>query len=415
MAESPRVLFVPVASKLHEPRGLQRSLALYKKSLEDLAAGAASIVTDPSGARALTRDVDAYIVAVLTGGVESTLLEIGMRGIPVALVAHPARNSLAAAVEAASRLRKDSFPARVFLLRDGVREDLIAFARAARAYRMLAGSRVLLIGDPSPWLVYSSTQAKELERVFGLELEKAGVDELLRVASAVPDSVIEELERELESVGATSVESRNLKGSLRLYVALREILERGSCNAATVRCFDLIERGCTLCLATSMLNDRGYAIGCEGDLPALLTMMVLMEVSGMPAFIGNVAWIEGTRLLLAHCTVPTKLVERFTLKTHFESGIGVAVQGFPRKGSRVTVARLDAARRTIRAGVGTVLNNGPIEEDLCRTQFLVELSSRVEIIVSNPAGNHYVLVLGDWLEPLEHFSEMVGFRFEALS
>ena len=54
---------------------------------------------------------------------------------------------------------------------------------------------------------------------------------------------------------------------MRLYRAIKRIVEEEKLSALTLSCFKLIEQtGTTGCLALSLLNDDGIIAGCEGDL-----------------------------------------------------------------------------------------------------------------------------------------------------
>jgi L-fucose isomerase-like protein len=110
----------------------------------------------------------------------------------------------------------------------------------------------------------------------------------------------------------------------------------------TIRCFDLLTAvHNTGCLALARLNSEGLVAGCEGDVPAMLSMMIARSLLGVSGFQANPARIdpESGEMLFAHCTIPFNLVERYEYDTHFESGIGVGIHGeFPE--GPVTVFKL---------------------------------------------------------------------------
>lgn len=94
----------------------------------------------------------------------------------------------------------------------------------------------------------------------------------------------------------------------------------------TIRCFDLVKLlNITGCLSVSMLNDMGIPASCEGDLPSLVMMMISRYLTGQPSFMANPNDFYKNKMILAHCTIPRNLTEKYVLKTHFESGIGVGI------------------------------------------------------------------------------------------
>ncbi len=410
-----RFLLVPVVSKLHDRVAVGEVLLKYHRLLNSVVTDMVGKVDDISKIRELPQDVDAYVVAVLTGGTEHLITELSRRSAPMAIVAHGTLNSLAAAVEAFPLLKREGRPVKLFMLKDNVSKKVEVFLKAALAYRVLKGSKIVLVGEPSPWLVYSSRQLSALRELLGLEFIKLSTDELISKLQEVGDAEVSELSRFFMHAELVGVSEDDLRRALKVYVILKSLLSQHGSKVLTVRCFDLIRAGTTACLALSLLNNEGYVAGCEGDVPALVTMAALNSISGSPAFMGNVSWVDGSRVLIAHCTVPTKLVGRFKLKTHFESGVGVSIEGWPRRGEEVTLARLDALNKVLRAGRAVVINEGPISSYACRTQFLIGFKGSAELIVNEPIGNHYVLTPGNWVKHLKYLAELLKFKFQELA
>ncbi len=424
--------FIPVASPLHDKKAVSTVLREYLRTLDSLikpcgapyAGRLPSVLTDIESVRYAVRDAlscgaHAIIVGVMTGGSEELVLELaGTAGkdFPVALVAHRTMNSLAASVEALSRLRAEGFrAAQLFLLNKGVRGEVDAFLRAARTRRALDGMRLLVIGEPSPWLVHSSVGWEHFAQSLGVEPIKVSLEEVVRRYSSITTREAEKLLKRFEGIEAKGVGDEDLVKSLRMYLALKGLLKEYSAATLTIRCFDLLKYGVTACIALSMLNDEGFIAGCEGDVPATLSMATLSLISGSPSFMGNVAWVDESEntLLIAHCTAPVSLGRKYVLRTHFESGLSVAVEAYPRKGEVVTLARLDGRSLTLRVGTGVVLNDAPVTGNACRTQLLLRLRDAGRLI-REPIGNHYAVVPGDWVRALKFFADFTGFRFDEL-
>ena len=88
--------------------------------------------------------------------------------------------------------------------------------------------------------------------------------------------------------------------------------------------------------------DEGIPAGGEGDLQTIMTMLMAYAVTGKPAFMGNPSFIDRKRneLILAHCSVPTKMVDEFIIRDHFETGRGIGLQGLMHEGDILRIRPL---------------------------------------------------------------------------
>ena len=171
----------------------------------------------------------------------------------------------------------------------------------------------------------------------------------------------------------------------------------------TIRCFDLLTTvHNTGCVALAKLNSEGIVAGCEGDVPAMLTMKIAQALLGVSGFQANPASIntETGEILFAHCTIPFNMVERYEYDTHFESGIGVGIRGYMKEGP-VTLFKVsgDLSRYFVEEGM---LERSQGNPDLCRTQQVIRLSdaSKASYFLTNPIGNHHVILPGHHKEVL---------------
>jgi L-fucose isomerase-like protein len=110
-------------------------------------------------------------------------------------------------------------------------------------------------------------------------------------------------------------------------------------------------------------------------------------------------------LWLAHCTIARRLVSRYSLRSHFESSLGVGIAGDVPSGP-ATVARVGGADlRALFASDGEILGTGDTPAR-CRTQVQVRLAADVRELLTRPLGNHHVLVPGHWAEDLREYHEL---------
>lgn len=351
------------------------------------------------------------IIVVGTGGTEAIILELSQRSSLAPLVYHGRFNSLPATMEALSELRARGTKSRALRYEGGewLRKLAESYSRAVNAWSRLKGARFGIIGGISPWLVFSKTNPELLREKLGAEAVEIGMDELISEFSKIGDDIpLEEIARRASEVRVPGAE---IAKAYKVYLALRSLIERYRLDGLTIKCFDLIkETGTTACLALSLLNTAGFPAACEGDVPLLISMAIGTWSTGKPVFMGNIAEISGSRVILAHCTSP--LVGGYRLLTHFESDMGVGIRVDYPIGEEATLYRLHPSLRAIRIGIGRIAG-GEWRRDMCRTQIHIELRNARKLL-EEPIGNHYALVIGDHVEEIASLSELLGIDVEEI-
>ncbi len=337
--------------------------------------------------------VDLPLIFVPTGGTEGRFLDLYPRlPEPYLLLTSGAHNSLAASLEILSYLRQQGKRAEVL---HGSIEEIAGrirdLDRIFRAKRRLQGMRVGLVGEPSDWLIASFVDPVLARQTLGVEIVPIKMDELMRAIDDQP------LRPETPSgVSFGTFDPRTTAGALRVYGALRQIVAEYDLGALTVRCFDLLDPvQNTGCLGLALLNDQGVIAGCEGDLPALLSMVILNALTDEPVFMANPSRLDLTQnqIVLAHCTCPLSMTEGYSLHSHFESGLGVAIRGQIPTG-RATVFKLSSdCQRHFVSGADLMENLS--EENLCRTQVRLRLDRDLRYFLQDPLGNHHLVSRGD--------------------
>jgi L-fucose isomerase-like protein len=350
---------------------------------------------------------------IVTGGTEHLALSAVERfGMPGFLLAHPERNSLPAALETLSRLRQLGLPGRVFLLNGRGAPDAVLgrLDGHAAVFRQLRGARLGRIGAPSDWLVGSMPTPASVSAVWGPDVVDVPMAEVVEAMAAVEASEAVAMASDViaQATGMVEAVRADVETAATVALALRQVVARHRLDACTVRCFDLvIEHRTTGCLGLSWLLDRGVVAGCEGDVPATLTMMWAQAATGEPAFMANPQDLDvPTRgVWLAHCTVARGLASSYALRSHFESSLGVGIQGCLEPGP-VTVARIGGADlRRVYAEDGQLVANENVAER-CRTQVRVALDGGVERLLEDPPGNHLVLMRGHHAARFREYREL---------
>jgi L-fucose isomerase-like protein len=388
------------ASPLARREAVEASEAWIRREIED----AQGLEAGPgAGEPAMAAGSRVRVAVVLTGGTEAEVLERFGPGIePALLLALPHSNSLPAALEVLARLRQLGRTGRIIVAgRGSWLKELASAVTLVALVAYLRRARLGLLGGPSSWLAASSPDPALVSQAWGPEVHTISLAEVVeRYRSA--DRISGRVGLLLTgAVGVVEPDEATLYGADRLYRILRDIVVTHGLDALAVRCFDLLgDIGNTGCLGLSRLNDEGRVAACEGDLPAALTMMVLGGISGRACLVANPSDLnmEAGTVTFAHCSVPLSLVSSFRLRSHFESGLGVGLEGHFSPGP-VTVARIGGEDlREIAVACGEILpeSEAPFREDLCRTQVTVKLGEEAtRDLIERPLGNHHVLTLGD--------------------
>ncbi|MGQ4891612.1 MAG: hypothetical protein ACP6IP_03885 [Candidatus Njordarchaeia archaeon] len=350
---------------------------------------------------------DLILAVVLTGGTEHLILKLSEANKPVILLTTMFFNSFPAAIEAVSKLKSVGYGVAIFNI-DG-EENIEKFRKFIIALKSIVGKKILMIGDPSPWLVYSTPNIEKLKGKFGITVDKITIEQLIeRYGKLGPaqEVLAEKNARMTEEVGINDFEKVG-----KIHSAIENLLKEKTADAFTIKCFDLLEPlGTTPCLSLSIFNDKGVIAGCEGDVPATVAMLIAKAFSGKPAFMANILKVEEDVITLAHCTIPRKLTESYTLRTHFESGIGIGVEGKIRSGERVTVLRVSPMYDEIRVGEGTILDGDPFSNDLCRTQVKIRLDKEAVNLLKDPMGNHQIIAFGEIKKEIEMLGDLLGIK-----
>ena len=342
------------------------------------------------------------LIFIMTGGTEGIFLnnlEL-FSDKPCYLLASGESNSLAASMEILSYLKNHGYRGEI-LHGDPVyiANRINCIYRTDKTIKKLVGSKVGTIGGSSDWLIDSEPDEEALNKILGIETSHISMDEFV---SEIHKGGYEP-NQWTEKILSFGYDDKEITKSLNVYGAAKRITDRYGLSAVTIRCFDLLTSVKTTgCLALSILNAEGIYGGCEGDMPSLISMMILGEISQKPVFMCNLNRIDtlNNELIFAHCTLPLNMPYEMSLTTHYESGIGVAIAGsIPEED--FTIFKISNDLSDCFAAEGKIIENRR-EPNLCRTQIKVSMSL-YDYFLTNPIANHHVICNGKYKSALEDF------------
>lgn len=345
------------------------------------------------------------VLFFLSGGSERNALNQVIIGNFYLLIGSKHDNAYASATEVKAHL--NGMNIRSLLLDEEESEtgiflkDLIT---VKRALKNLHGKRLGQIGQVSDWLISSTIPGEILEAKLGIKLLVVPWDELAHFSTFNASGAF------LDSfTGSTDFD---LTETAKVSELLSETIQEKKLDAITVECFPLVQNhSVTACLPLARFNNQGIPAGCEGDITAITGMMLSKEVTGITPWIANINKATDEVCMFSHCTISPGLVSDFSVKTHFETGKGTAMEG-NFKGDLITIFRFDNKLEKAFIACANITGR-PKMASACRTQIEVKLSkSEVSLLRNSPLGNHHLIIPGDFRTKLELACLILGIEVQ---
>ncbi len=377
------------------------------------------IVSVPSDFEPLfgsTEDIDSLLVYFLGVTPIETLLR--WEG---PIIAFSGRHTPAMALYAVGeerRQRKDLFVALDY-------HDIKRILRVCEVKKLLSDTRVLLIGSPPSWHLrwYGFPDLEAIRRKTGVQFIPVELRELIEVVKRVDQEksalLAEDLAKGAREVTRPSLE--DLEESVRVYLAIEDILARKGANAMVINCLEITQSRrfsddiINPCMGMSLLRDKGIPSGCEMDIPGLLTMIILGHLAKKPAFLGNVVHADpGNNVIkLSHCILPSRMrgfdepALPYSLRDYHGARGVTAFTEVP-VGVEVTLARVHRNLERIVALSGEVLACD--DTTFCRNTLTIQIRD-VREFIAEAEGNHHALVLGGYLDDLKALGVLLDCDF----
>mgnify|MGYP002522073210 CR=1 FL=1 len=352
---------------------------------------------------------DAFMIA--TGGVENLFKRIWSsidvetmcgpsRPKTVTMIADGRNNSLAAALEILTYLGNIGVEGKIL---HGMNDEIVSAIVETHGRTSLQG-RIGLFGQPSDWLIASGVDRDYLRQRYGIETVDIDLQRLIDGIKSASQTEAMEVAQALEKRSKTVKEptSTDMLEAAKAYLAIKLICQEERLDAMTIRCFDIVKDcGTTSCLALALLNDEGIVAGCEGDMQTLMSMYLAKRLCGEVAFMANPSQLTDQSSILAHCTIPLTMCDETTIRSHFESSIGVAIQGVLPLTDYTLFKwggpKLDRYFVTEAQAVET-----PYSNHFCRTQITLNVNLK-PYLLQHSIGNHHVIIRGRHAEEIKRF------------
>lgn len=359
-----------------------------------------------------------YIPFIASGGCEETFQSYGFSlPLPLFFLYDNQSNSLPATLELSTYVTQGRLSFPIIFSEDEITEELLSrMLRMQQTFRKLKSTRIALFGDASPWLLSSKVDTKAISRMLKVCFQNIEIPHICKQYMHL--TALSRENKELynnilkKSTCLKNCTKDDLSDAIRMYQAMDELMVYYSCNALTVKCFDLI-KSCqvTACLAISLFNQAGIPAACEGDIPSLLTMIMAGNLSQSPVFMANPVGYnrEQNTLDIAHCTVPMSMTSSFCLNSHYETGVGIAVEGTLEKDVPYTAVKWignTLERFFVSEGVAVESKHS---DNQCRTQMTLRLDRPVGDLILNAMANHILVVKGRYADILTTWNGFLSY------
>lgn len=357
---------------------------------------------------------DFCILFIATGGVERLVIQhFESLPRPAILLADGMQNSLAAALEISSWLRGRGMKCEILHgeLTEIIRRILVLHNNF-KAQRSLVGMRIGAIGPSSSWLIASNVDYLLAKRRWGVEYIDIPLERIYDHYEQITEDEVGEISASLaeKALACREATPEDLIKAMRLYRAIKIVVEEEKLSAITLSCFRLIgQTGTTGCLALALLNDEGIIAGCEGDLQSIFSMLVAKALTGKSTFMANPSLINTrtNELILAHCTIGLTQTEKFIIRNHFETESGIGIQGILPTGDVTIVKCGGECLDEYYLSTGTLTENTNYI-NMCRTQVRIKLNTPADYFLKNPLGNHHIMLHGNYEITLDEFLQTNG-------
>ncbi len=313
----------------------------------------------------------------------------------------------------------------VYGMPEEVIPKIIQQAKLARIITELRQSRIGLIGGAAEGMFSADSDRLLLHERLGPEIVHIDGSIILHRMQQIQEE--EDIEKELEKIRSKIIIEGNdllekAKRLIRMYIVMKEIIAKENLSALSHKCMYEMSSivGCA-CLPLSLLVDEGIMCSDEGDIHAVITMMMMNKITEQPVYFSDFMNAEGKFIWFSTCGfIAPSLAKSGAILRHQCAEIGekgAIVSAEPKEGE-VTIARVDKgtgdnyrmhiAKGEIVKGYRRryVTNEGKelLLFPICKVKLKEDSNNFLRKVMSN----HYLLSWNDCMEDMMKLAEMMG-------
>ncbi len=299
---------------------------------------------------------------------------------------------------------------------------------------MTSGETLLLFGGvPTSYLKewHITRDLSLAEETLGVCFEEVAQDALMDRYKAMDHDAREEaayLAQRLVEEASTDPHPemppapplQEIEKATRLYLAMQYFVEVHDAHAVSIVCGPwMTEEYPTPCVALMLFQERGLPAACQGDIDALLTMVLFKRLAGLASFMGGAVEV-GQHLGISHCVLCRNLqganteLQPYWLSNYHGRKASPTVWTDVPSGMPVTIARFTQNLESLLLTTGmTVYRDvaAQASEKRCRNTLIVQVPDRARVLAAvKGVQNHYVVAYGDHAQGLTALAEGKGIQ-----
>ena len=173
-------------------------------------------------------------------------------------------------------------------------DRIVSWCTAAHVKRLLNMATIGTFGGRGMGQTCGAADPSQWMRVFGVDIDSRDTTELIQTAGHVTADELRALEPRLVKLFGRAPE-KNLvnEKSMRLYLAIKKIVEREHFDFYTIQSFPGLGNDyAATCFAQSMMLEDGWGTSTLGDFNTALSVFLLAKLSKDPVYYGDLQHID---------------------------------------------------------------------------------------------------------------------------
>lgn len=313
----------------------------------------------------------------------------------------------------ASNFYKSGYTHAVCHIGDSIDEDWVDAVRMRAA---LSNSHVGIIGSNAQGFFNVSADMLKLFSEYGVLVDNYQISSLFSY-EPTQEEIDGELKKIKSAFNCAFVTEKQTEKVASLVVSTEHFLKENSLDAIAIRCWPEFAKlyGISPCAMMSVLQTRGYILGCEGDIEATLSMLACKALGCEAPFLADLSQVnlEENFALMWHCGVaPFTLWDRksvCSLDSYFAGGKGVTAD-FVLKSGECSFLRIDTALNETR--VFTIHGKAvPMDKLIKGTYAKVIFDNNIkdvlDVVTSTGVAHHVVMIYGNYQNTFKRFAKIM--------
>lgn len=297
----------------------------------------------------------------------------------------------------ASNLYKAGVDNYTVTIGDEIDQDWV---KAIKALVALKTTRVGLVGYRAQGFYNVGVDDLNVYRNLGILINHYEISDLFN-REPTEEKVEEEIKYIKENFATPELNDNQVKLVARLVASTELFLKEKKVDALAIRCWPEFANnyGVAPCAMMSILQARGILLACEGDIEALLSMIVVKALGEDTPFMADLSQVnfKENYALLWHCGVaPCNLWDKKcvrSLDTYFAGGRGVTA-GFVLKSGDFSIFRIDTARGKTRLfyeeGIAVPMDK-LLTGTFAKVNFAHDVKTVLDVVVNTGVAHHVVM------------------------